>query len=369
MSVVVTSYARTGFTTTITPPRPGIYYSSVAVYNPLTQPFTAFNGVDQNTISVQTAQLFTMPSSGSAMRLTPGPSFYPYGAYLGPVTGVWFEPTDSPGSFPVTLGALSGIVQWTPPVTLDNESPLFVVAGTTLSSVVISGASDTSATVTVSGYQSGRVVGSAALDGSNTVQITLEPGTTDTVFFLNSDVEITAVVSLVVGTPPVVSQSGGGGVTYYASLTGEGEVSTPGDLTQAGGFTVTDSAGDGITLQSADTVALEADTINLDGGVVNINSSGNIGLAGTNITEQATGTLLLEGASEAVLEATDAAGEASIVAHSTSCQIVLTATGNKINLDCSEIKFFSGAAVGPQASGGTLAGVIAGLVALGLFTS
>jgi hypothetical protein len=41
--------------------------------------------------------------------------------------------------------------------------------------------------------------------------------------------------------------SGGGG---YASLTGPGETTTPGDLTQAGGFTVNDSLGDGINFNS-----------------------------------------------------------------------------------------------------------------------
>src|SRR5665213_1428390 len=34
----------------------------------------------------------------------------------------------------------------------------------------------------------------------------------------------------------------------YDSLTGPGKTATPGDLTQAGGFTVNDTVGDGITL-------------------------------------------------------------------------------------------------------------------------
>lgn len=43
------------------------------------------------------------------------------------------------------------------------------------------------------------------------------------------------------------SDVGGG----YASLTGAGQTTTPGDLTQAGGLTVDDSAGDGIDMTSS----------------------------------------------------------------------------------------------------------------------
>jgi hypothetical protein len=43
--------------------------------------------------------------------------------------------------------------------------------------------------------------------------------------------------------------SGGGGGGGYASLTGAGETATPGDLTQLGGFTVTDTAGHGVFIQ------------------------------------------------------------------------------------------------------------------------
>lgn len=49
------------------------------------------------------------------------------------------------------------------------------------------------------------------------------------------------------GTPGTWAEIGGA-ATGYASLTGPGETATPGDLTQAGGFTVDDTAGDGITL-------------------------------------------------------------------------------------------------------------------------
>ena len=61
----------------------------------------------------------------------------------------------------------------------------------------------------------------------------------------------------------------GGG---YLSLTGPGETQTPGDLTQAGGFTVDDSVGHGITFQSAAIIQSVAE----DGFTVSDNSSNGI---------------------------------------------------------------------------------------------
>ena len=44
--------------------------------------------------------------------------------------------------------------------------------------------------------------------------------------------------------------------SFYASLTGPGESTTPGDLTQDGGFTITDSEGHGITFTSTNDFSL-----------------------------------------------------------------------------------------------------------------
>jgi hypothetical protein len=48
---------------------------------------------------------------------------------------------------------------------------------------------------------------------------------------------------------PVVTVTGGGGGTFYASLTGAGETTSPGDLTQAGGLTV-NAGGSNISLNT-----------------------------------------------------------------------------------------------------------------------
>lgn len=248
MSVLTLNYTQAGFVTALTPPRPGIYYTSVAVFNALTQSFAVQNGIDQSTLSVQQAQLFNVPSTGSPMRLQPIPVNYPYGAYLGPIQAVWYESTDSVGSYPVTMGALGGLIQWTPQVTLDVADAIYVVPGTQISSVLIANASDTARTITVTGFESSSVVGSAALAGNTSVSIPLEGGTGDTIFKITADGTLTATVSLFVGVPPVVGGGSVGPVTFYASLTGPGETATPGDLTQLGGFTVNDENGDGISL-------------------------------------------------------------------------------------------------------------------------
>ena len=47
-----------------------------------------------------------------------------------------------------------------------------------------------------------------------------------------------------------IADNAGGGGGGYASLTGAGTSTTPGDLTQAGGFTINDTVSDGINLNS-----------------------------------------------------------------------------------------------------------------------
>lgn len=284
MSVVTSGYARAGFTTTLAPPRPGIYYSAVALYNPLAQVFTIQNGVNQNSIAAQTAQLYAEPMTGSPMRVQAPSQSYPYGAWLGPVSAVWFDPSETPGSYPVTLGALAGLVQWTPAVSLGAD-PIYVVPGAPISSVVITNASDTAATITVTGTLSHAVVGSLALSGSSSATIPLTVGTGDSVFAITSSAPCGAVVSLFVGVAPLVNNGSTVTIVSYASLTGPGETATPGDLTQAGGFTVNDVNGDGISFTSTGGVIdlngdLGVHLVSIGGNPIQISAGGQVQIEG-----------------------------------------------------------------------------------------
>src|ERR1700733_11234639 len=79
-----------------------------------------------------------------------------------------------------------------------------------------------------------------------------------------------------------VIDTGGGGGGVYASLTGAGETTTPGDLTQAGGFTVNEAGSTGIVLSDAGS------------GGVTINDSGAAGalMEATRTTVGATGVTI-----------------------------------------------------------------------------
>jgi hypothetical protein len=122
----------------------------------------------------------------------------------------------------------------------------------------------------------------------------------------------------------------------YDSLTGAGETATPGDLTQAGGFTVNDTAGDGIALISTGEAYMDAPVVEL----ISPSSAG----IGSGVTIQAQAS---------VGAVTISAGSGGLV----------------INITSGKIGFLGATPVVKQVSGGTLAGVIAGLVALGLFSS
>jgi len=100
-------------------------------------------------------------------------------------------------------------------------------------------------------------------------------------------------VTITDGEGPVVTVAASGGSGGYASLTGPGEGSTPGDLTQAGGFTVNDTQGHGVTVNSNHgNVAVYTNT-----GYINLDAigSGNIGFLTSSGTVSATvagGTVL-----------------------------------------------------------------------------
>jgi hypothetical protein len=208
VSVLGTFYARAGLSIALSPPRlSGIYYDSMAVYNALTPAFTVQNGVDQSTLAGQTAQLFPVPTTASAMQLQAAPEGAPYGAYLGPINTVWFEPPDTPGSFPVTLGALAGQIQWTPEIEItDGSAPIFVVPGAACYAIVFSATpADPTAVVYVNGVQSGKIVGASNAPGSSQSLIQLEAGTGDTIFQITSTAPFNAIVSLVVGDAPLIN--------------------------------------------------------------------------------------------------------------------------------------------------------------------
>lgn len=372
MSVTTTVYARAGFNALLTAPLSGVYYPEVAIYNALTQIFAVQNGIGQDNLASQLAVLYQVPSSGQSMVLQPSPRFYPYGAYLGPIQAVWYQPDDSPGTFPTTLGALAGLIQWTPAgISLDDVNSVYLVPGTSISSIVVSNASDTSETITIKGVQSGLVLGTGSLGGATSVQIALGEATGDTVFAVTSSAPITATLSLVVGTPPTVNGGGGGGGggggVAYPSLLGQGQLSSPGDLTQTGGFTVYDTEGDGITLESLE----PAGNINLFTSQL-LQGGGTVGFSSGGFSVNDSVQVELE-APSIVLSAA-LTGQISIAAGDTlTLSGVVKIQGNTgdtvIRVGVNLLGFFDTAPVVQQVSGGTLAGVIDGLVALGLFSS
>jgi hypothetical protein len=404
VSILTTAYTRAGFNTTLTPPGPGgIYYPSVAVYNALTQLFVVQNGVAQNTLAIQQAQLFSVPTAGGTMLAQPLPRFYPYGSYLGPLQAVWYEPTDQPGSYPVSLGALTGLIQWTPVVDLSSSSPIYLVPGTSITAVVVENATDTTETITVTGYQSSTVLGTATLAGNNNVQINLEGGTDDTIFEVTSSGPISATLSIIVGIPPGVNTAGGGGggVTFYASLLGPGQFASPGDLTQTGGFSVLDAAGDGINLTTTGLINLDAQgsagVISLTsaaGGISAVSPGGVIALGSATTAQVYQQGLLVglyspPGGGGVVIQAQASTGEVlmyggggvhgnqvilaedlvTLTVGSLPTRVVLDGTTESMRLDATSMGFFNAAPVVQQVSGGSTAGVIAGLVNLGLFSS
>lgn len=209
MSIAATAYTRAGFNTPMSSPGlSGIYFGSVALYNPVVPLLTVQNGVAQNTLPAQTAQLYQVPTTGSpltAQNLLP--STAPYGSWTGPLTAVWFDPTESPGSYPVTLGAVAGLLEFTPVITLSSTA-VYVVPNAPFSSITITQASGVGDTVTVTGYQTSSVLGSGVVASNGTVSITLSPGTADTILEVTSSATQTAVVSVFLGLRPTTASGG-----------------------------------------------------------------------------------------------------------------------------------------------------------------
>lgn len=198
MTVLTTVYTQAGFTTTVIPPRPGIYYTSVAIYNPLSIGFSVQNGVNQNTIPPEQAQLFKVPSTGSPPSLSSPFTPYPYGTYTGPVQAVWFDPTDTPGSYPTPLGALGGIIQWTNPISLGATS-VYVATTNGATSITVVNMSNVSATVSVYGIKSGVLLGTAFVAANSSGIVPIATNSTDSSYSITSSSSITATLTLSFG--------------------------------------------------------------------------------------------------------------------------------------------------------------------------
>jgi hypothetical protein len=216
VSVTTTAYTQYEFTTTLVPPRSGIYYSTVAIFNPLNITFTVQNGPNQNTLSGAQATLFNVPTTGAPPQLSGwqapfgGATTSQYGAFLGPVTAVWYESTETPGSYPVTLGPLSGLVQWTPSDTvLPLDSVITIVPTGPISQVILTDANPGDL-IELQGYPSEALVeGVVAADGSLSLY-PLNPGTDTWYVIADLTGASTATVSIVLA-PAAVAPSGGGG--------------------------------------------------------------------------------------------------------------------------------------------------------------
>jgi hypothetical protein len=149
--------------------------------------------------------------------------------------------------------------------------------------------------------------------------------------------------SLGTGVVTINASGGGGG---YASLTGTGETTTPGDLTQDGGFTVNDSAGDGITLDST------GGTITEDGDQIRLNSVDgtfitNTTTDGINVSDNSTtGIHIIENEADAPITLTTTSGSTDTI----------TLTTSDINLNCSVKLGFFGNLVAQQVVTGSRGG-------------
>lgn len=199
MSVLTTVYPVEGIPITLPPPRAGIYYASVAIYNQLGFVFSVQNGVNQNQISPNTAALFGVPTTGAPPQLTPPNISAPYGSWLGPIAAVWFEPGETPGSYPSPLGALGGIVQWTIGFGLVNTpflgvgSVVYVASGQQPAAIAITVQFQLSAgpvTVNIIGVQSGDTLGTFDITTSaqyQTFSIPITQGTGDTAFEITAN--------------------------------------------------------------------------------------------------------------------------------------------------------------------------------------
>ena len=144
------------------------------------------------------------------------------------------------------------------------------------------------------------------------------------------------------GTTTIVR--GGGSVAFYPSLTGPGESATPGDLTQAGALIIDVPAANLLGLQVNDNSSI--------GSRIVANS---ISLFGSSGTVQVSLFVTIQGGPGGGVTIGQNPGGVNNI---------------KIGSATDLLAFFGKSPdVGPQISGGTLAGVIAGLVALGLFSS
>jgi len=163
-------------------------------------------------------------------------------------------------------------------------------------------------------------------------------------------------------TDPIVNASGGGVV----SLSGPGLTATPGDLTQSGALT--------ITMPSTEYYALNLQQVGdaYPEVVFSLGAPQELYI-GTGTTDSTLGNpviALING--NTYIECESTGPNNYLILESSAVSITLfntDAAGTGILFTHNNIGFFGVPTVAQQVSGGTLAGVIAGLVALGLFSS
>jgi hypothetical protein len=157
---------------------------------------------------------------------------------------------------------------------------------------------------------------------------------------------------------PIVTATSSGGGGSIASLSGPGLTASPGQLVQSGGFTVNDATGVGVNITTSGGITIKDNEYGIfleeygfNGIQINNQNPGGLGV---NLFSAGGITLFSEGG--------------TIIQDTSASQLVIS--GSDIVLQAPLMGFFGvHPGVSKQVSGGTLAGVISGLVALGLFSS
>jgi hypothetical protein len=189
-------------------------------------------------------------------------------------------------------------------------------------------------------------------------------------------------------TEAVQDIGGGGGGGGPVSLSGAGETTTPGDLVQAGGFTVNDSAGHGITLDSATgVITIEAPGPGVGVGIEANGAGSGIVLTTTGANsfmiigdQPSTGVIDMGGGGVNVHAGTPLStlpGSVLISADSTGGVIIQTASGGTVkvqNASAGHLSFFGvtgttkTAVTGSRVSGAALTNLLTALANYGLIT-
>ena len=141
------------------------------------------------------------------------------------------------------------------------------------------------------------------------------------------------------------------------------------------GLQVTDLSGNGAAISSEGTISLGYDFVGYGFVGLTTNSNGNIGLGYTAsaLISLTAGTITVSTSGSTNTNKCTLSNSFLYITGGlvdiTSTTLDISSDNVQIGVSTSLIGIFGATPVGPQVSGGTLSGVIAGLVALGLFTS